>query len=190
MNPSDEELMQALAAHDDTAAYEELVQRFQGRLFHFILRRVGDRGVAEDLVQETLLRLWQKRHAFRHGSRLSTWLFAIGLNLCRDYWRRSRPESSLDRPEVALAAEHSSLRPPGEDPLRQAENAEVTEALLAALELLPPTSAALLRRRSSEDLTLEEAGSSLGLSPAAARAAAARAYKKLRLLLKKDRRAS
>lgn len=186
MNPTDEALIQALVEHDDLDAYEELVRRFQGRLFHFALRRVSDRGVAEDLAQETLLKLWQHRHSFHHGSRLSTWLFALCLNLCRDHWRRTRPVSSLERPEVAAAAEWSSLRRRGDDPSRQAEKAELAERLLDALEQLPPLSAELLRRREAEDLTFEEAGEKLGLSPAAARAAASRAYKKLRSLLKKD----
>src|SRR5688572_9861970 len=94
--PSDEELMQSLVG-GDLAAYDELVRRFQGRLFHRALRRVRDRGLAEDLVQETLLKLWRHRDGSRHGSRLSTLLSTLCLNLCRDHWRRAKPESSLER---------------------------------------------------------------------------------------------
>lgn len=182
---SDEELMRSLV-DGDLAAYEELVRRYQGRLFHFALRRLGDRGLAEDLVQETLLKLWRHRAGFRHGSRLSTWLFALCLNLCRDHWRKARPESSLERPEVALAAELQRLAQPQVDALDQAQRAELSERLLQALEQLPPVSAQLLKQRSAEGLTLEEAGQRLGLSPAAARAAASRSYKKLRELLKDE----
>ena len=180
---SDEAVMQALVA-GDLDAYDVLVSRFQGRLFHFVLRRVRDRGLAEDLVQETLLKLWRHRASFRHGSRLSTWLFTLCLNVCRDHWRRSKPESSLERPEVSLAAEIKRLTQPQVNALDQAQQHELSERLLQALEQLPPSSAALLKRRSDEDLTLEEAGKRVGLSPAAARAAASRAYKKLREILK------
>lgn len=184
MTPSDEELMRAVAQGNPTA-YEELVGRFQGRVFHFALRRLGDRGLAEDITQETLLKVWRHRDSFKHGSRLSTWIFALCLNLCRDHWRRARPESSLERAEVSLAAEHSRHRKRQDDPSKQAADHELAERLMDALEQLPPVSAELLRSRSAEGLTLEEAGERLGLSPSAARAAASRAYKKLRTLLDK-----
>ncbi len=180
---SDEELMQALVG-GDLDAYESLVGRYQARLFHFALRRVRDRSQAEDLVQETLLKLWRHRESFRHGSRLSTWLFALCLNACRDHWRRAKPESSLERPEVAFAAELKRMGQPGFDALDLAQQHELSERLLQALEQLPPVSAQLLKQRSAEGLTLEEAGERLGLSPAAARAAASRAYKRLRAILK------
>lgn len=183
--PSDESLMQSLVG-GDMSAYDELVRRFQGRLFHFALRRVRDRGIAEDIAQETLLKVWKHRDSFRHGSRLSTWIFALALNLCRDHWRRAKPQSSMEQPEVAMAVELKRLRQPELDALGQAQAHELSERLLQALEQLPTVSAQLLKRRSTEDLTLEEAGERLGLSPAAARAAASRAYKKLRDLLKDD----
>lgn len=183
---SDEDLMRALV-DGDLDAYDTLVQRYQARLFHFALRRVRDRGIAEDLVQETLLKLWRHRASFRHGSRFSTWLFTLCLNLCRDHWRKVKPLSSMERPEVALAAELKRLSQPQMDALGEVEQGEIAEQLLQALEQLPPVSAQLLKQRSAEGLTLEEAGARLGLSPDAARAVASRAYKKLRTLLKRDR---
>jgi RNA polymerase sigma-70 factor, ECF subfamily len=181
--PSDEELMQSLVG-GDLAAYDELVRRYQGRLFHFALRRLQDRGLAEDMAQEALLKLWRHRDSFRHGSRLSTWLFTLCLNLCRDHWRRAKPESSLERPEVAMAAEMKRLGQPQLDALDRVQQQEVAERLLQALEQLPVVSAQLLKQRSAEGLTLEEAGQRLGLSPDAASAAASRAYKRLREILK------
>lgn len=181
---SDEELMKVVCA-DDMAAYDELVRRFQTRLFHFALGRLRDRQLAEDVVQEALLKVWRHKASFRHGSRLSTWIFALALNLCRDHWRRSKPESSLALPEVAAAAEHSGLRARADDASDDAEKQELSELLLDALEQLPAQSAKLLSSRTKDDLTLEEAGERLGMSPAASRAAASRAYKKLKGFLKK-----
>ena len=181
----DEALMRQVCAGDGDA-FEELCARFQGRLFHFALRRLHDRQAAEDAVQETLLKLWRHRDSFRHGSRLSTWVFTLCLNLCRDHWRKVKPESSLDRLEVSMAAEHSSLRQRGPGADEQAAQHELSELLLQALEQLPPASGALLKRRSQDDVSLEQAGQELGLSPAAARAAASRAYKRLRELMQGD----
>jgi RNA polymerase sigma factor (sigma-70 family) len=181
---SDEDLMRAVCA-DDSAAFDALVGRFQARLFHFALRRVYDRQIAEDVVQETLLKVWRHKDSFHHGSRLSTWIFALSLNLIRDHWRRTKPESSLERPEVALAAEHSSLRKRRWDASDEASRNEMAELLLQALGQLPAQSAELLKQRSQQDLTLEDAGRLVGLGPDAARAAASRAYKKMKNFLNK-----
>jgi RNA polymerase sigma factor (sigma-70 family) len=88
---------------------------------------------------------------------------------------------------VAVAAEWSSLRRPADSPEDLAQDHEASELLLQALESLPPQAAALLKAKRDHDLTLEEAGKQVGLSPAAARAAASRAYKKLKtFMLKKS----
>lgn len=176
--------MKAVCA-DDMAAYDELVRRFQAKLFHFALGRLRDRQLAEDVVQEALLKVWRHKASFRHGSKLSTWIFALTLNLCRDHWRKSRPESSLELPEVASAAEHSALRRRPDDASDEAEKRELAQLLLEAIEQLPEQSAKLLASRSKDDITLEEAGERLGLSPTASRATASRAYKKLKGFLKK-----
>ncbi len=181
---SDEDLMRVVCA-EDSDAFDELVGRFQARLFHFALRRLNDRQIAEDVVQDTLLKVWRHKDSFRHGSRLSTWIFALSLNLIRDHWRRSKPESSLERPEVALAAEHSSLKRVVWDASDEASQHEMSGLLLEALGQLPAQSAELLRQRSQQDLTLEDAGKRVGLGPDAARAAASRAYKKMKTYLSK-----
>ena len=131
-------------------------------------------------MRETLLRVYRHRADFRAGSRLSTWVFAILLNLCRDHGRRSGRFSSMEIPEVAVAAEHSSFRREEPSPLAEAERRQLSELLAGALDALPPVQAQLLRLRADKDLSFEDAGKELGLKPAAARATASRAYKKLR----------
>jgi RNA polymerase sigma-70 factor (ECF subfamily) len=181
---SDEALMQSVCA-DDSGAFEQLVLRYQGRLFHFALHRLRDRQAAEDVVQETLLKVWRHRHSFRQGARLSTWIFTLCLNLVRDHWRRGRPEASMDLPAVAREAEASAGRTRQEDASDAAYRHELADLIVDALQEIPARSAELLRRRSEQGTTLEESGAALGLGPDAARAAASRAYKKLKHFLKK-----
>jgi len=183
-SPDDETLMESLLGGDE-AAFEELARRFEPRLYYFAYRHVREAEVAKDLVQETLLRLWRHKAEFRRGSRLSTWVFAINLNLCRDHLRRSGRLSSLERPEVALAAEMSRGRKTDPTALEQAEKKEMALLLSEALDALPALQGRLLRLRNDEELSFEDAGKRLGLSPAAARAAASRAYKKLKLWMQK-----
>jgi RNA polymerase sigma factor (sigma-70 family) len=181
--PSDETLMERLQGGEESV-FEELAKRFEARLYYFAWRHLRESEVAKDLVQETLLRLWKHRAEFRQGSRLSTWVFAILLNLCRDHLRKNGRLSSMERPEVALAAEMSEQRHAPPSALEAAEREQMLRLLQQALEALPPLQGKLLKLRRDEDLSFEEAGERLGISPAAARAAGSRATKKLKHWMK------
>ena len=73
---------------DDERALTELLERYRARLFAFLVRRTGDTATAEDLFQETWLRVVRARASFDPGRRFSTWLYQIANNLCRDRVRR------------------------------------------------------------------------------------------------------
>ena len=181
---SDETLMEAVIAEDESA-FETLAGRFEKRLYYFAYRHLRDEEACHDLVQETLLRVYRHRADWRKGSRLSTWIFAILLNLCRDTLRRSGRNSSMEIPEVALAAEHSSFKRADPSPLAQAEKNQLLELLSEALNSLPAQQAKLLKLKMDRDLSFEEAGKELAIRPDAARASASRAYKKLRQWMQK-----
>ncbi len=90
---TDEELMRAVATGSGSA-FEELSRRYERPLYQFLVRHAGDRD-AEDLHQETWLRVVRSATRFDPGRRFSTWLFQIAVNLCRD-WRRRPPPVPLD----------------------------------------------------------------------------------------------
>ncbi|HEY3235167.1 MAG TPA: sigma-70 family RNA polymerase sigma factor, partial [Polyangiaceae bacterium] len=77
----DEQLIQKVAG-GDASAYRELVLRHGARLHHFALRVTGSAAEAEDVVQETFLRLWQRARDYSPRARVTTWLHRIALNLC------------------------------------------------------------------------------------------------------------
>ena len=66
---------------DDFDAFETLVDRYKTRLVNLIYRMLNDQGEAEDLVQETFLRVWTHRQDYDFSYCLSTWIYTIGLNL-------------------------------------------------------------------------------------------------------------
>lgn len=80
-----------LLQRGDAAAFELLLQRYQERLFGFLLRRTAPQQT-EDLFQETWLRVVRARDTFDPARRFSTWLFQIANNLCRDGARRNALE--------------------------------------------------------------------------------------------------
>ena len=72
-------------------AFHELTNRYQGRLLNFIYRTIGDRDRAEDLVQETFVRVYRHLHRFDPTKKFSTWIYTIASNLAKNELRnRSR----------------------------------------------------------------------------------------------------
>jgi RNA polymerase sigma-70 factor, ECF subfamily len=72
-------------------AFNELVERYQGRLLNFVYRTTGDRERAEDLVQETFIRVYRHIHRFDQSKKFSTWIYTIASNLAKNELRnRSR----------------------------------------------------------------------------------------------------
>src|SRR5204863_9027471 len=86
---TDEELLAAYQ-QGDPEAFESLLRRYRAPLFTFLLRMLGDREKAEDLAQETFLRIVKGASDWEHRARFQTWLFTIARNLCVDQSRRDR----------------------------------------------------------------------------------------------------
>ena len=74
----------------DPKAVDEIVEKYKGPLFAFILRMISDHDDTEDIFQETWLRVIRYIHNFRGDSKFSTWLFQIALNLVRDAERKKK----------------------------------------------------------------------------------------------------
>lgn len=71
-------------------AFEVIVNRYKNRLLNFVFRFVGDRDIAEDIAQETFLRVFRKRHEYKAIANFSTWLFTIAGNLAKSELRRRK----------------------------------------------------------------------------------------------------
>lgn len=89
LQPSDARLVEE-AKHGGREAFGQLVQRYERRLIRVILRFVSDLDLAEDLAQETFLRVYKRLDQFDPARRFSPWLFRIGVNLTLDHFRRRK----------------------------------------------------------------------------------------------------
>src|SRR5688500_5126091 len=96
---ADEVLMVAYQK-GDVRSFEILLTRHRKPVFNFILRFVGSRETAEDLLQETFLRVIKGAEAYQRQAKFTTWLYTIARNLCVDQSRRRkhRKHASLDAP--------------------------------------------------------------------------------------------
>src|ERR1051326_3578719 len=77
----------------DESAFLELVTRYRNRLLNFIFRRTGSRELAEDIVQETFLRVVNAAPRYQATAKFTTWLYTIALNLWRNELARGRNQS-------------------------------------------------------------------------------------------------
>jgi RNA polymerase sigma-70 factor, ECF subfamily len=131
---TDQELVARLAAGEH-AALEQLLRRWDRPLHAFVARQTGDMDV-EDLRQETWLRVVRAADRFQPDKTFSTWLFAIALNLCRDWHRRRR--AAAPGPEaVAHALAAGDGGPPSVEDALEARRllAELPEGLRSVVVL-------------------------------------------------------
>lgn len=162
MDPqSDEQLVDA-SARGSREAFSALVQRHQNVVYSICYRTVGDPLEAEDLAQETFLRLYRALGAFRRGARLRPWLRKIAVNVCLDALRKRKDTTlSLDeRSEGAFMAPtpHGETLPEEAFLAREAE-ARVQQALLQ----LPGDYRVALVLRYLEELSYQEVADALGV---------------------------
>ncbi|HEX7064194.1 MAG TPA: RNA polymerase sigma factor [Bacillales bacterium] len=101
---TDEQLLAAVSRGDQTA-FEAFIHRWHGPLLGYLERMLQDSGRAEDLVQETFIRLIHQLKQKRTPGNARAWLYKVASNLCRDYWRsasyRSEKNILADVPEKA-----------------------------------------------------------------------------------------
>src|SRR5499426_1616381 len=86
MGGSDEELMLAYRG-GDAAAFETIYARHRGALYRFVLRSLKDHAVAEELFQETWIRVIEARERYAPSARFTTWVYTIAHHLIVDHWR-------------------------------------------------------------------------------------------------------
>ncbi|MGI8715859.1 MAG: RNA polymerase sigma factor [Solirubrobacteraceae bacterium] len=148
----------------DVEAFECLASAHADHLYTVVVRLVGDRGEAEDVVQEALLRAWRGIRRFQGRSMFFTWLYRIAVNEAnRALEKRSRGGRSVDVEDnsVVLPA------PAHQDPARQAEQHELHAALDRAIGDLGLPYRTALVLRDVEGLSTREAAKIVGIGEAA-----------------------
>jgi RNA polymerase sigma-70 factor, ECF subfamily len=185
---SDEILMAAYQAGNQ-AAFTELFERHAGSVYGFLVRRLGDNALAEDLYQEAFLRLHRARHTYDSGRPFRAWLFTIVHNLLNDALRRRRRAPYVRSSEEAVGKANpdgihgESEREVGSDehsPERLVAARQSTQALERALNALPSDEATVLILARVERMSYDDIGAVIGRSATATKQLAYRALKRLR----------
>ena len=85
----DEELIAQFQRGNENA-YIELVNRYRDKLINFVFGFLGDAELAEDVVQDTMLKLYEKKHYYREIAKFSTWLYTIARNQANSEFRKRK----------------------------------------------------------------------------------------------------
>lgn len=170
LEDSDETLMLKAGA-GDREAFRRLVERHLARTVAFAARVLGERAAAEDVGQETFLRVWTHASRWEPAARLTTWIHRVALNLCLDRLDRRREVDLDEIPEP---------RDPGPSPLARLQAREMGRHVNAALAQLPPQQRAALTLCHHQGLRNTETAEVMGLSVEAVESLLSRGRRTLR----------
>ena len=200
MDPNDSQLVAALRAGDE-ATFTRLVREWHASLLRVAQIFVPSRAVAEEVVQETWLRVLGALERFEGRSSLKTWVFRILVNTAKTRAQREGrvlpfsalqnpgrvPEAAVDpdrfRPEDDDRYPGHWLAPPRELPEERLLAAETRELISAAIDALPATQAAVIRLRDVDGWSSEEVRNALDISEVNQRVLLHRARVKVRQAL-------
>ena len=132
---SDQELIAASLARD-TAAFGELVSRYQNRLYHSLVHVVGSAEDAKDVAQEAFTLAFQKLSSFRGESQFYSWLFRIALNASVNFRRKNRSlgqSNEATKERIGSEPSDGRLDTAPEQPLEQAERQQIVREALAQM---------------------------------------------------------
>jgi RNA polymerase sigma-70 factor, ECF subfamily len=179
-----EEAAGVLAISREDDEFRALVERYSRAIFKLAYRMTSNKHDAEDVVQETFMRAYQRLSQFKNDSDIGSWLYRFGVNSALDYIRaRHRHVSKRESVQDRDAAWDDRLRTNDPSPDRLVLSSELRERISAALAELTPSERAALVLRHFEGCAIHEVAEVLDVRPNAARNTVFRAVKKLRKAL-------
>ena len=166
---TDARLVERLVARDERA-FTTLVRTYERRVFALLLRMIGNRAEAEDLAQEVFVQVFKAIGSFRGESKLSTWIYRIAINLCKNRSKYLRVRHSGQEEQLEALQERAPL---GDAKGANVANVERPDEMMAGKQVerivqtaileLEPTFRECLVLRDVEDLSYEEIGAITGL---------------------------
>jgi len=183
-DPSTELMLRVRAG--DVAAFGELVERWQDRLVTLFLHQTGDHALAEDLAQETFMRVYRARDRYRPTAKFTTWVHTIANNLCSDLRQRAYRRLERGVPQAASASSSAigldqlAVAASGTLPARVADRGELQQIVRQALAGLNDRQRMAVLLAKFEQCSYDEIAAAMGLSVPAVKSLLFRARDQLR----------
>jgi RNA polymerase sigma-70 factor (ECF subfamily) len=165
-------------------AFRHIMQRCNQRLFRVARAVLGEDSEAEDVLQESYMRAYDKLDSFRGDSTLLTWLTSIVLNEARGRLRKRHHMVGLEQVDAAPDDSHQIIQFPSkfgsEDPAVSAARAQIRHLLEHAIDELPEAFRTVYMMREVEECSVEETASLLDIKPETVKTRLHRARRQLR----------
>jgi len=133
---------------------------YKDKIYHLGYRMLGNSGEAEDVVQDTFLRVYTNLDRYDENQKFSTWIYRIATNLCIDRLRKRKPNYSLDAemPDGEGADWYSMLPSDQDTPEEETVLSETQHQIRKAIDTLPEKYKSVVILRYLHDLSLQEIG--------------------------------
>jgi RNA polymerase sigma-70 factor, ECF subfamily len=164
---TDEQAMWRVQMHDDNDAFATLLSRWEEPIKRLCIRMLGDSHKAEDVTQEAFSRIYTRRKEFLHGSKFSTFLWRVAMNLCLDELRRVKRRREIsaagktdDSGDFEIWDQVASEERPPDSKVELEEQAEMVRR---AVTTLPEHYRSVVILRHYQDLKFREISDVLGV---------------------------
>lgn len=166
----------------DVNAYALLVNKYQKPIYNLMYRVTGSKELSMDMSQETLVRAYEKLERFDPAKSFFPWLYAIGVNLARDYLRRAGREARIFEGNF----DESNTIDVSSNPVTQVERNQEMSHVLKAMDKLPFGHREALILRFQKELSMKDIARALSISVSGAKMRVHRALDELRGIFRKD----
>ena len=154
-SPSDEDLIERFQK-GDFYAFDLIVQRYKNQLQNFIYRFVGSQEEAEDIVQETFLRVYRKRKAYKRIAKFSTWIYTIAGNLARTELRRRKRRKLFSVTDMGYEDRDYEISDEAYNPENHVDGLIQEEIIQKEINDLSPKFREVIILRDVQELSYEE----------------------------------
>jgi len=170
----------------DVNAYNEIVYRYKDRLLNFIYRFLNDIDRSEDLVQDTLLKLYTHKDSYQEIAKFSTWLYTIAANLAKTELRKLKRRRTFSVTELSYEDKEFIITSSDTTPIDDQLSQEIEKNIHQALSLLPDDFKTIIILRDIQELSYDEISKIVELPLGTVKSRINRGRLKLQQLLKKE----
>ena len=159
---TDEQLIARFQSGDERA-YIELVNRYRDRLINFVYPFLGDFEQAEDVVQETMLKLYEKKHYYREIAKFSTWIYTIARNLANTELRKKKRRKTTYISRMTKDDRQYDIPAVQADLNQNLQNEFIIDRIHAAIKELPEHFKTVIILRDIQELSYDDISNIVGV---------------------------